>query len=132
MLRQFEIPDVNEKITADELQRRQREDTKTSVRKLSTVGSAHRTPNPKKKEKKPLPGPSLSPPKALPSSASTIAPARKKSVIELELDCLRMGDDEMVRVMMVEENFAGIMKMDSHDTLTAKLFGKKWGGGSMP
>ena len=119
---------VNEKITVDELQRRQREDTKISVRKLSTVGSANRTPNPKKKEKKPLPGPSPSPPTALPSSASTIASARKKSVIELEQDSLRMGDDEMVRVMMVEEKFAGIMTLDSHDTLAVKLFGKKMGG----
>ena len=39
-----------------------------------------------------------------------------------------MGDDEMVRVMMVEEKFAGIMTLDSRDALAAKLFGEKMGG----
>jgi hypothetical protein len=122
---------VNEKITVDELQRRQREDMKTSVRRLSTVGSANRTPNPKKKGKKALPGPFPLPSATLPSSALTTASAaapRNKSVAELELDSLRIGDDEMVRVFMVEEGFAGIMTMDSHHTLAVKLFGKRWGG----
>jgi hypothetical protein len=128
---------VNEKITVNELQRRQREDMKTTVRRLSTVGSANRTPNPKKKEKKSLPGPSpsaSSPPTTLPSSASTIAAAApgKKSLAELDLDSLRMGDDEMVRVIMVEEAFAGIMTMDSHDSLAAQLFGERRGGGFSP
>jgi hypothetical protein len=37
---------------------------------------------------------------------------------------LSLGDDNLVRVMMVEHDFMGFMILDSSDTLVSKVFGK--------
>jgi hypothetical protein len=52
---------------------------------------------------------------------------QKREIALTELTGLSLGDDELVRVMMVEEDFMGFRIMDSSDTLVSMLLGKSKG-----
>jgi hypothetical protein len=48
-------------------------------------------------------------------------------IVLTELNGLSLEDEDLVRVMMVEQDFMGFMIMDSSDTLVSKLLGKSKG-----
>jgi hypothetical protein len=48
-------------------------------------------------------------------------------IVLTELNGLNLQDDDLVRVMMVEQDFMGFVTMSSSDTLVATLFGKSKG-----
>ncbi len=52
---------------------------------------------------------------------------QKREIALTELNALSLGDDDLVRVMMVEQDFMGFVIMNSSDTLVSKLFGKSKG-----
>jgi hypothetical protein len=52
---------------------------------------------------------------------------REEDIVTTELNGLKLEDDDLVRVMMVEEDFMGFVVMDSSVTLVSMLLGKRKG-----
>jgi hypothetical protein len=123
------------KVTAEELEIMKRK-SKMSVKKLSCVGGTSLQQIMKQhklimagakdgikddvpREKRNGPDPS--------TESSQHEEDQKREIALTELNGLSLGDDDLVRVMMVEQAFMGFVIMDSSDTLVSKLFGKSKG-----
>jgi hypothetical protein len=124
-----------EKVTAEKFEIMKRK-SKMSVRELSFVGGNSLQQNMKQQkmhtagakgdikhdvlhEKRNGPDPS--------TESSQHEEHQKREVVLTELNGLSLGDDDLVRVMMVEQDFMGFVIIDASDTLVSKLFGKSKG-----
>jgi hypothetical protein len=125
-----------EKVTAEELEIMKRK-SKMSIRKLSYVGGNSLQQNMKQQKlytagakvdiKHDVPHEKRNGPDPSSTENSQHEEDQKREIALTELNGLSLGDDDLVRVMMVEQDFMGFMIMNSSDTLVSKLFGKSKG-----
>jgi hypothetical protein len=130
-----------QKVTAEELETK-KSAAKKSVRKLSAFGSHMFQKNKTTVGRKAL---EYNPHKAplgasgeardeLPNrpdpsdESSQHVQNREEDIVTTELNGLKLGDDDLVRVLMVEQDYMGFVVMDSSVTLVSMLLGKQIGG----